>query len=1677
MKLLTSLLFLFFSSLLPALPVDLSAPPGGLGPTSDQGAAVQWVEMAEIDFGSGLTLPLRMSFLTSRLDDEKDFGSGYWRTPLHDSRLMPKKDGRWPVLLPCGKVMSLFPKTDQKGVWATADGEWTARAKGANTLVSREDGWEMEFSARNHLIRLRNDTGRNILWTRDASGHLLSLAEFVNGKTLPPAYSAIRNAAGRVSSLKLTTTYGVKQWRYDYDAAARLQSIAFPDSSSVRIAYATRAEDGQPQIAITGRDTLTTTLTWHQDSRSLLSDGVWAYTITPQPGNNPLMTRIGPHGETEIQHDDELNHRSLFTSADGTQTIRQKIISGPAKGKLQSITRVVKQAVSKLATSNLKPETQVLYTATYDTRGLLETETDALGHKITHAYTLHGSSVHTGIKSHSLTSAKGSITTRSYDRNGNLTVTTNAVGHTTRFEYDTQNRPHKIFGPDGTLIESFTYTAPGGIATRTDALGATTTYYYDANGNRKTITDALGNITKHEFDLRGNLTATTDALGHTTRYEYDEGGRLIASILPEVGATEVRVQKTSGAAARLQPGTENREPRTTFAYDLASRRIRTITPDGTVTEATTYDALGRITSRTDALGNLTKYEYDVKKGSTGCLSCSASALPTRIISPSGRITERSYDADRHLLSETIAAGTQAAATTVHVYDLAGNRLSTTDALGRTTRYEYNVANQPIKIIHPDKKEKTFAYNALGQMIAETNELGHTTKREYDAYNNLIATTTPEGHTTRTVYGDADAPVRSSNPGEVANPKTLSPLLSALRSSGFAALHRPTATISPSGITTAIHYDLLGRRLSVTKAPGTPEAATTTYQYDAVGNEIASLSPTDQKTTHTYDARRRRVTTTDAIGRTWTFGYNDNAGPSGAPPCCGADPTARSRATATIHPDGTRDEKLYNAIGQLIETRDANVTTKAGQKSELYGIRYAYDPDGRLIDLTDARGSITKWRYDARGKLQAKTYPDGTTEIYEHDAAGQLVSRTRPDGTVATHTYSARGKLLSVQWSDGKTENSTFTYDAAGNLTLAENKSAIIKRSYNTSGKMAKEVQSIHYATLLPPSSTPQAPRPLTAEVGYAYTPDGQLAQLTYPDATTVSYRYNTRGELAEVLDSMPQALGSEPVPASYTRNPDGKIISLAMPNGTVTYKSYDAVGRLMEIRHVAPDKTVLFSETSRYDNRNRRTARIHEDGTTDLFAYDPAGQVTAAAYGQAQSVAAVPAAPKTENSEPITANASASFKPSQTFAYDPAGNRQSFQDLDGSKTEYSANEANQYTEITSASESTKSVKSVDEPRYDKLGNLLIDDTHTYTWDADIHLLSVTTQSIVASNAPLTANRPPTTESFRYDALHRRVVRHESATNTTTLFTHDGWNVIAEFSTSPNLPISKSHGIPAQSLRLVWGEDLSGSLQGAGGIGGLLSTKNQEQKDTSFFHYDSNGNTTRLSDIQGRESAHYSYDAFGRTIMAQGAAAQINRYRFSTKSIELSSGLAYYGFRYYSPELGRWPSRDPIQERGGVYLYSFVENSGPNSHDRLGLAVPLLLAPVVAGGGGGAATGGGIWASICAFTGWAATTEGVVVIGGATAAVTLSGSSCQDQMKASCEAMAAVTEPDECWVESILPSSGGPGGQMCVIKCKSGITYVAPCGYDYNPGDEAPPLPPDQDPNGYPPPDPLPDKGC
>jgi len=52
-------------------------------------------------------------------------------------------------------------------------------------------------------------------------------------------------------------------------------------------------------------------------------------------------------------------------------------------------------------------------------------------------------------------------------------------------------------------------------------------------------------------------------------------------------------------------------------------------------------------------------------------------------------------------------------------------------------------------------------------------------------------------------------------------------------------------------------------------------------------------------------------------------------------------------------------------------------------------------------------------------------------------------------------------------------------------------------------------------------------------------------------------------------------------------------------------------------------------------------------------------------------------------------------------------------------------------------------------------------------------------------------------------------------------------------------------------------------------------------------------------------------------------------------------LYYYGYRYYSPQLGRWINRDPIGERGGINLFTFSHNSPISVADKLGLN-PLVI---------------------------------------------------------------------------------------------------------------------------------------
>ena len=85
------------------------------------------------------------------------------------------------------------------------------------------------------------------------------------------------------------------------------------------------------------------------------------------------------------------------------------------------------------------------------------------------------------------------------------------------------------------------------------------------------------------------------------------------------------------------------------------------------------------------------------------------------------------------------------------------------------------------------------------------------------------------------------------------------------------------------------------------------------------------------------------------------------------------------------------------------------------------------------------------------------------------------------------------------------------------------------------------------------------------------------------------------------------------------------------------------------------------------------------------------------------------------------------------------------------------------------------------------------------------------------------------------------------------------------------------------------------------------------------------------------SSGYEYGPFGEVFCSVGDMAKVNPFQFSTKYTDNETDLVYYGYRYYSPALGRWMSRDPIEEKGGLNLYGFVGNDGINYLDPLGNA--------------------------------------------------------------------------------------------------------------------------------------------
>ncbi len=118
----------------------------------------------------------------------------------------------------------------------------------------------------------------------------------------------------------------------------------------------------------------------------------------------------------------------------------------------------------------------------------------------------------------------------------------------------------------------------------------------------------------------------------------------------------------------------------------------------------------------------------------------------------------------------------------------------------------------------------------------------------------------------------------------------------------------------------------------------------------------------------------------------------------------------------------------------------------------------------------------------------------------------------------------------------------------------------------------------------------------------------------------------------------------------------------------------------------------------------------------------------------------------------------------------------------GNSTDWAANSLNQYAQFA----------------HDPDGNLLSDGVRTFAYDAANRLRSVSTNGV------------PLVECF-YDAKSRRV--RKVTPEATTTFFYDGWNLVEE-------RVAYADG-RTSTIRYHWGKDLSGTLPGAGGVGGLL----------------------------------------------------------------------------------------------------------------------------------------------------------------------------------------------------------------------------------------------------------------
>jgi RHS repeat-associated protein len=947
----------------------------------------------------------------------------------------------------------------------------------------------------------------------------VTITDQPSGRWLTATFSAPADQFGRVTSVVSSpvTVGGVTQqlrWSYGYDANKQLSSACDP----------------------TGACTTYTNAGAHNQLTA----------ITRAMGNTPLT----------LGYDDPGRIRAV-TDGGGNVTTFSYLSTPPAGAPTGSTkTTVVTDPAGHTTQSSYNQMNQLLQhvnedgharTYTFDQHGFLNTVTDENGH-------------HTGYTNDAASNVQqvqdgaGGISYREYDAQNRVKVIRGPRSsgptdptYATSYGYDAAGNLTSQTTPAGTWTWGYSFgteaavgggtTPPNLLLTATDAMGHRTTYAYDAAGNIRRQVDPSGLTTEFSYDELGRETSRkqiSDSFpnGLVTTAGYDLDGRTAVLTEPRItnvvtGTSHQRVTTTTynknGNPSRVVAsdaigGDATRQ--TSYTYD-ADDRQSTIT-DAAGKQTTTYDALGNVSQVTDALGRVTKTTYTVRN-------------QPEHVTLLGFVDSGGFTRDLPLASYT--------------YDNAGRRVTATDPLGRTVRFDYDDADRPTKTT----------------LLGYHNRDGSTRdivleSREYD----------PDGHVTSQVEGGG------------------------LRTTAFTydpAGRLVTSAVAVSvGVTRTVKltYDANGNVLSRSLTDGTrTEQVLDHYDLDQPGRPdrttvVNGGGGADLVTTRTYDQRDLVTAVVDPRGNT-----------------SGANPAAY---TTTFSRDGA---------GRLVGTTAPPVSVESGgsppatqQPSQARG----YDTFGDLTQIRDAQADVTTIGYDLLGRRTSVTYPRclapggaavSATESWGYDAAGNTTRWTDRRGQVTTYAYDMLNRLASQtdpkvtgQAAGGVT---TISYDDVGNPTgVKDQVGAQQWFAYDDLNRMRTSTQIV----TLPGTGNAAA---YTAT--YDYDDLGDQTYQATPLGEVTASQYNAMGELTKITDPTGQVTTIQPDLA-------GRLVRLTDPLGRSIVDSYDPAGRLQQETRTDASGATLAAQSWRYDSAGNPLTATDALGHTIAYRYDALSRLT-----------------------------------------------------------------------------------------------------------------------------------------------------------------------------------------------------------------------------------------------------------------------------------------------------------------------------------------------------------------------------------------------------------------------------------------------------------------------------------